>query len=82
MANILFDFLQTMVPGPFGFDHPGFTQGLEENLQIDFVVGGIDSRRVINSIGINHATAHGIFDTSGLSQAEIAPFTDDLGFNL
>ena len=61
------------------FDAARALLGVEQNLQIHLNVGGIDSGRIIDEIGIDAAAGLRVFDTPALGESEIATFADDFG---
>ena len=51
--------------------------GLEQNLEIDFVIGHIDAGRVVDGVGVDAAASECVLDARRLSEAEIAALDDN-----
>ena len=50
----------------------GQNRRTEQDLDVDFVVGGIDARRVVDEIGVQQDAVLGRFDAAALGHAQIA----------
>ena len=60
--------------GQFAFFHGE----IEQNLDIDFMVGAIDAGRVVDGVSAHAAAIQREFDAAELGHAEIAAFADHL----
>ena len=54
----------------------------EQDLDIDFTVRAVNAGRIVYEIGVNASTGKAVFNTSQLSQTEIAAFADDFAAQL
>ncbi len=50
---------------------------VEQDLEIDLVVGGVDAGRVVDRVGVDAAALERIFDAAALGHAEIGALADD-----
>ena len=51
--------------------------GLEQNLQIDLVIGHIDAGRVVDRVGVDAAAGERVLDARVLGEAEVAALDDN-----
>ena len=52
--------------------------GLEQNLQIDLVIGHIDAGGIVDRVGVDAAAGERVLDARLLGEAEVAALDDDL----
>ena len=50
---------------------------VQQDLDVDLVVGGVHAGRVVDEVGVDQAAAQRELDPGGLGQAEVAAFGDD-----
>src|SRR5699024_12512539 len=56
--------------------------GVDQNFNIDFVIGGVHASRVVNSVHIDQDPMTCCFDAPSLGGTEVASFPDDFSLNL
>src|SRR4051812_4484923 len=76
IAHVLSHALEHLV-ALFDAELPGVRKAAEKYLEIDFVIGEVDARGVVNRVGINAPAAARELDTSVLRKAEVPAFADD-----
>ena len=54
----------------------------QQDLQIHFVVGGVDAGGIVDRVGVDASAGTGIFDAAQLRDAQIGAFADHLGAHL
>ena len=52
---------------------------VQQDLDVDLVVGGVDAGRVVDEVGVHQAAAERVLDPGLLGQAEVAALADHLG---
>ncbi len=60
-----------------GVEHPGGDGPLQEDLDVDLVVGGVDAGRVVDGVGVDVPAGEGVLDPGPLREPQVAPFGDD-----
>ncbi len=65
----------TLAPGDLAGEH----QRVEQDLDVDFDVGGVDPGRVVDEVGVQPSAGQRVFNAAPLRQAEVATFTHDFG---
>ena len=56
----------------------GLHQRIEQDLDVDFDVGGVDTGGVVDEVGVQAAAGERVLDPAALRKAEVAAFADDL----
>ena len=59
-------------------ERTGIDFGIQPYLDVDFMIGAIDTGRIVDGIGKDPTARKRKFDATGLRSAEIAPLRDDL----
>src|SRR6202030_370467 len=54
----------------------------QQDLDVDLVVGGVHTGRVVDEVGVDQPAAHRVLDPGGLGEAQVAAFGDHLGAQL
>src|SRR5699024_2887533 len=68
---------------PLIMTNDAFSQhGVDQNFNIDFVIGGVHASRVVNSVHIDQDPMTCCFDSPSLGGTEVASFADDFSWNL
>jgi len=57
-----------------GAHHP-----VEQDLDVDLVVGGVNAGRVVDEVGVHQAARQGVLDPGRLGQAQVPALGDDPG---
>ena len=60
-----------------GRQRSGGDRTVDQDLDIDLVVGGVDAGRIVDRIGVDAAAAERVFDAAALGDAEIGALADD-----
>ena len=55
---------------------------VEQNLDVDLVIRGVDTRRVVDGVGVYTAAIGGELDPAELRESQVAAFADDLATQL
>ena len=65
---------------PLGVPQPALgDRGLQQDLDVDLVAGGVHARRVVDEVGVDPAAGFGVFDASQLGPAQVAALAGDAG---
>ena len=65
-----------------GLDLARGDQRVDQDLDVDLVVGAVDTGGVVESVGVDAAAGQVELDAAERGHTEIAAFTDDLGAHL
>ena len=60
----------------------GLHERVEQDLDVDFDVRGVDAGGVVDEVGVEPAAGQRVLDAAALREAEVAAFADDLGAQL
>ena len=58
---------------------PGGDGAIDQNLEIDLMVGGVHAGRIVDRVGVDTAAGQRIGDAAALGDAEIGALADDFG---
>ncbi len=62
----------------FAIQFAGAHRQVQQDLDVDLVVGGVDARRVVDEVGVDAAAVAGEFDAPALREAQVAALADYL----
>jgi len=67
---------------PLLVNNSSLEQGIEDDLEVDFIVTGVDTCRIVDTVEVDQAASPGVFDTCRLGQSQITAFAETVCLEL